>query len=93
MTKLSKNHPFIITARILERLERKRGVEEEVVELREKLQKKYPEYFREYMMAKNNKQKQRLFDAEKEKARQMKHRGCETVTYWKKKKEESKKKF
>ena len=88
---LPKNHPFIIAILKLEELERKSGlVSDEIINARLELKSKYPEYFEKYIRAKNNKQSERKQKEEIEKKIQMRERGCETVSYWKKKKEQRK---
>ncbi len=88
MTKLAKNHPFIIAVLKLEELERKKGgVSDEIINARLGLKNEFPEFFEEYILAKNNKQRERIQEEKKEKEEQMKTRGCETVSYWKKIKE------
>jgi hypothetical protein len=92
MTKLTKNHPFILTARKLEFLEIKYGITDEVVEERVKLKEKYPEYFEEYMKAKKIKEHIKLCKEKVVREIQMRERGCETVSYYKIKNQERKEK-
>lgn len=92
MTKLSKNHPFILTASRLEFLEAEIGLTDEIIEERIKLKEKYPEYFAEYMKAKNIKQEEKLYRGKIEKEKQIKKTGGETVSYHKMKAEEQKRK-
>lgn len=91
---LPQNHPFIKAIFELENLERRSGfVSDEIINIRLELKNKYPKYFDEYIKAKSNKQSERKQKEEIEKKIQMRERGCETVSYWKKKKEQQKRKI
>lgn len=87
---LSKNHPFITTAKKLEVMEARFGITDETVEERMKLKEKYPEFFEEYMNAKKKKENLRAVKEKVIKEIETRKNGCETVSYWKKKKEEQK---
>jgi hypothetical protein len=93
MTKLSKNHPFIVEAFRLEKLAVQEGASDSVVAGRIKLQKDYPEYFAEYMEAKKKKESLKLEKEKVLKEIQMRERfGYETITYLKNKIESRKQK-
>lgn len=80
-TSLPKNHPFVVEATRLEKLECVEGGSKAVVDGRSILREQYPEYFTEYMNAKRAKSALRVAGDEYEKKRQIRAYGSETVTY------------
>jgi hypothetical protein len=89
MTKLAKSHPFIIEALALEELELKVGLTDEIISRRINIARQYPEYYKEYMKVKGIKQEERLYRERIEKIKEMEERGCETISYYRNKIEEA----
>jgi hypothetical protein len=79
-------------AQKLELLEVNYGLTDEIIEERRILKEKYPGYFKEYMQAKEKKEEIRRLKEKADKEIQMRERGCETVSFYKKKMEEQKRK-
>jgi hypothetical protein len=83
--KLPKNHPFIVEAFELEKIEAEKGLDKSLIEKRIKLANRYPEYYNIYMKSKGIKQEERLYNERKEKLKQIRDRGGEVISYYKNK--------
>jgi len=91
VTKLLKNHPFIIEAFRLERLAAQEGASGKVIAGRKKLQEEYPEFYAEFIEAKRKKETAREMKDKVIKEIQMRERGgFETISYLKNKIEQLK---